>query len=49
MNKPQKDKNAKSKWILRNHFGCCSNLSNDDIISYRPGVKTGVENNIFWV
>ena len=26
----------------------CSNLTNDDIISYRPGLKTGVEIDIFW-
>ena len=25
-----------------------SNLTNDDIISYRPGLKTGVEIDIFW-
>ena len=30
---PNKDKYANSKWILRNRFCCCSNLSNDDIIS----------------
>ena len=28
-----------SKWILRNLFCCCSNLSNDDIISKRPGLS----------
>ena len=26
------EKYANSKWILRNLFCCCSNLSNDDII-----------------
>ena len=36
------------EWILRNIFCCCFNLSNDDIISYRPGLKTAVKNNIFW-
>ena len=34
------------------HFGsffcCCSNLSNDHIISKRPCLKTGVKNDIFW-
>jgi len=33
---------------LKNFFCLLSNLSNDDIISaYRPGLKTGVENDIF--
>ena len=27
------EKYGNSKWILRNLFCCCSNLSNDDIIS----------------
>ena len=29
---------------------CCSNLRNDDIliVSYRPGLKTGVNNDILW-
>ena len=31
-----------------NLFGWCSNLSNDDIIIKRPGLKTGVKNVIFW-
>ena len=30
---------SNSKWILRNLFCCCSNLSNDDIISKRPGLS----------
>ena len=34
------------------HFKKCfswhSNLSNDNIISTRPGMKTGVKNAIFW-
>ena len=33
---------------LRNGFCWCSNLNNDDITSYRPGLKTGVKNDIFW-
>ena len=33
----KKEKYAKSKWILRYLFCCCSNLSNDDKISSRPG------------
>ena len=39
---------SNSKWILRNLFCWCSNLSNDDIISKRPGLKTGVKNDIIW-
>ena len=32
-----------------NNLCLCPNLSNDDIISVkRPGLKTGVENYIFW-
>ena len=35
------------KWILRNPFCCCSNLSNDDIISKidskRPGLRMGMD------
>ena len=27
---------------------CCSYLSNDDIMSQGPGLKTGVQNDIFW-
>ena len=56
----KKEKYANSKWILGNLFCCCSNLSNDDIISERPGLiigmdfrgapglKTGMKNDIFW-
>ena len=29
----KKEKYVNSKWIFRTFFGCCSNLSNDDIIS----------------
>ena len=29
-------------------YDCCSSLSNDEIMSYRPGLKTGVNNDIFW-
>ena len=55
-----KEKYANSKWILGNLFCCCSNLSNDDIISETPGLiigmdfrgaprlKTGMKNDIFW-
>ena len=43
-----KEQEINLKWILRNLFGWCSNLSNDDIISKRPGLKTGVKNDIFW-
>ena len=32
----------------RNIFRWCSNQSNDDIISQRPGLKMGVNNDIFW-
>ena len=32
---------------LRNPCCCCSNLSNDDIISYRPGLKTGAKLTFF--
>ena len=39
---------ANLKWILRNFFCACSNLSNDEIISQRPGLKTGVKNDNFW-
>ena len=39
-NRERKEKKyANSKWILRNLFCCCSNLSNDDIISLRPGLR----------
>ena len=44
----KKDKYANSKWMLRNSFCCCSNLSNNGIIFQRPGLKTGVQNDIFW-
>ena len=37
----KKEKYANSKWILRNLFCCCSNLSNDDIIS-------NLSNDLFW-
>ena len=48
----KKEQFANSKWILlafRSPYGLLSrsNLSNDDIISKRPGLKTGVENDIF--
>ena len=37
------------KMHLKNFFCLHSNLSNDEIISAnRPGMKTGVENDIFW-
>ena len=39
----KKEKYANSKWILRNLFCCCSNLSNDDIISERPGLRIGMD------
>ena len=40
---------VRKKWILRNLFCWCSNLSNDhgDINSQRPGLKTIVINDIF--
>ena len=44
----KKEKYANSKWIFRNLFCCCSNLSCDEIISRRPGLRTGVKNDIFW-
>ena len=31
------------KWILRILFYCCPILSNDDIISQQPGLKTGIK------
>ena len=34
---------SNSKCILRNLFCCCSNLSNDDIISKRPGLRMGMD------
>ena len=41
---------ANLKWVLRNFFCAFSNLSNDEIIiSQRPGLKTGVKNDIFLV
>ena len=43
----KKEKYANSKWILRNRFCCCSNLSNNDIISQRPGLNKGVKSGIF--
>ena len=54
----KKEKYANSKWILRNLVCWRSNLSNDDIFlrgmsenGYgfkKPGLKTGVKNDIFW-
>ena len=54
----KKEKYENSKWILRHLFCCCSNLSNNDNFlkaspenEYgfkRPGLKTGVNNDIFW-
>ena len=38
-----KEKYANSKWILRNRFCCLFNLTNDDIISYGPGLTTGID------
>ena len=35
------------EWILRNLFSWRSNLSNDDIISQGPGLKTGEKNDTF--
>ena len=43
----KKGKYVNLKWILRNLFCWHFNLSNDDIISLRPGLKTGVKNDIF--
>ena len=40
----KKKKHANSKWILR----ISAVLSNDDIISSKQGLKTGVKNDIFW-
>ena len=40
----KKKKHANSNWILR----ISAVLSNDDIISSKPGLKTGVKNDIFW-
>ena len=44
----KKEKYANSKWILTNLFCCSSNLSKDYVISYRAGLKKGVNNNFFW-
>ena len=34
---------------FKKSFCCCSNLSNDDLISFwKPDLKTGVENDFFW-
>ena len=38
----KREKYTNSKWILRNVFCCCSNLCNDDIISWRPGLRKGI-------
>ena len=39
----KKEKYANKKYIL-----LALNLKNDDIISYRPGLKMDVKNEIFW-
>jgi len=39
----KKEKYSNSKGNLRNLFCCCSNLSNDDITTYMPGLKTGMD------
>ena len=39
----KKEKYANSKRILRNLFCCCSNLSHNDPISLRPGLKTSMD------
>ena len=44
----KKEKCATIKWILRNLFCYFSNLSNDDKISWRPGLKTGMKSANFW-
>ena len=44
----KKEKYANSKWILTNLFRCSSSLSKDYVISYRTGLKKGVNNHIFW-
>ena len=44
----KKEKYANSKRLLRKLFCSCSNLSNDEIISLRLGLKTGVKSNNFW-
>ena len=57
MSKKERDV-CEFEWNLRKRFCCCSNLSNDDGPNYlharfengygfyRPGLKTGVENDI---
>ena len=49
----KKEKCTNSKWILMDFFCPRSNRSNhtgnDDIISQRPDLKTGVKNGIFFV
>ena len=39
----EKEEYSNSKGNLRNLFFCCSNLSNDDISTYMPGLKTGMD------
>ena len=46
--KRKNEKHANWKWILRSLYCYCSILSNDDIISSRSGLKTGVKNDVFW-
>ena len=54
--KKEKYANAKSNFsrspsapdFKKKTFCWCSNLSNDDIISWRTGLKMGVKNDIFW-
>ena len=47
-NERKKEKYANSKWTLTNLFCCSSSLSKDYVISYRAGLKKGVNNHIFW-
>ena len=44
----KKEKCANSKWILMDFFRS-NHTGNDDIISQRPDLKTGVKNCIFFV
>ena len=48
MNKKLKEKYTNSKRILSNRFCWRSNLGHDDIISQRPGLRTGAKIDICW-
>ena len=45
----RKEKYANSTWIKKSFFFYCSNLSNDDVISSRPGLKTSAKNDFLFI